>query len=585
LADAFRYSDRGYRARVTTKELQRVRELFDAAMDQPPELRPQFLESACGKDPALLDAVLRLLRANERAGVLDTPLRERSEAERQAPVPDSTLGPYRVLEQLSSGGMGVVYQAVRDDQVFRRICAIKVIRPELCSEWLLERFREERQILARLDHINIARIVDGGTTPEGLPYFVMDYVDGPPIDKFCRQHQLSERQRLALVLQACSAVEYIHLNGVIHGDLKPSNILVGYDGVVKLVDFGIASALSVPDERGGHQLQLLMTPSYASPEQQRGERLTAASDIYSLGVILFELLTGKRLFAPARTSSGSGGDAWAPPPSVDESGRPAGETGRVSALNYDLRCITSRAIEDDPKKRYPSTAALKDDIARYRDGRAISVHPGLLYRGRKFLVRNRSAVLAWLAIAILLPITAWACIVAHQRKQKADALEKQVLQLQTLMVERSREYRQNLSSPSQAGTTRSERPEVEQRQLRDLDLLAHAYRTEFTDSVRIWPGLTRNRRELLDQTSSYLERAETLASRSEAGRTELAEAWLWVANLEGNPQKVNLHDHAGALASIHEAERLVHSVPGGPAAGLARQVSDAEQEIESGGRR
>jgi serine/threonine-protein kinase len=224
-----------------------MRELFDAALDQPVETRQQFLADACNGDQKLFETVQRLLSANQRgAGVLDTPVFRRLELEPTANEPGSFIGPYKILRELGGGGMGIVYQVVRADEVFQRVFALKLIRPELSSDWLLERFRQERRILGRLDHLNIARIVDGGSTTEGLPYFVMDFVDGPSISHFCTQHALSIRPRVVLFQQVCAAVQYLHGNGVIHGDLKPPNILIGIDGAAKLVDFGIASVLASP---------------------------------------------------------------------------------------------------------------------------------------------------------------------------------------------------------------------------------------------------------------------------------------------------------------------------------------------------
>ena len=281
---------------MTTDHQRRVRELFDAALDQPAELRQQFLAGFCQGDQKLMDTVGRLLAAQVRsAGVLDTPVWQRHEATANPGQPGSFIGPYKILQELGGGGMGIVYQAVRADEVFQRICAIKVIRPEISTDSLLQRFRQERQILARLDHVNIARIMDGGSTTDGLPYFVMDFVDGSSINKFCSEHALSVRPRLVLFQQVCAAVQYLHKNSVIHGDLKPPNVLVGNDGTVKLVDFGIASVLSATHPQENKSLPL-MTPGYASPEQMQGKPLTPASDVYSLGVILYELLSGYQPF-------------------------------------------------------------------------------------------------------------------------------------------------------------------------------------------------------------------------------------------------------------------------------------------------
>jgi serine/threonine protein kinase len=566
---------------LTTEHQRRVRELFDAALDQPAELRQEFLAGACQGDKQLLDTVGQLLAANQRAaGVLDTPVWQRHEPKASPNMPGSFIGPYKILRALGEGGMGIVYQAVRADEVFQRICAIKVISPDIAGGWLGERFRQERQILARLDHVNIARIVDGGSTPEGLPYFVMDFVDGPAINKFCAEHSLGVRPRLALFQQVCAAVQYLHQNGVIHGDLKPPNILVGADGLIKLVDFGIASALSGAETQDQSKALPLMTPGYASPEQMQGKPLTPASDVYSLGVVLYELLTGTRPFAVASRSRDEMLEAITKEPPLPPSAATKWEIG--PALKGELDSVVLRAIDRDPQRRYSTVAALGADIAAYLEDRPVSTRKGgFAYRSQRFLRRNGRAAAAAVLIAGLLASTTWEGLELRKRIQVSNQLQEQVRQLQNELDEEMRQHKAELMNPQTAEAARKllASPEFRENQLREINNLSDAYRTKFAESVRLWPGMTRTRRDLLDHADQYLHQAEPLVRDDPRAPEQLAGAWLWLANLEGNPSTVNLHDRVGARASINEARRLLEKSQSASAR-LLEQVKSAARAIE-----
>jgi serine/threonine protein kinase len=577
---------------LTTEQQRRVRELFDAALDQPADLRRTFLAEACGTDRHLLETVSRLLAAKEKSdGVLDTPVWQRRETNSKAGEPGSFIGPYRILQELGGGGMGIVYQVVRADEVFQRICAVKVIRPELSTDWLLERFRQERQILARLDHVNIARIVDGGSTPEGLPYFVMDYVDGPSINRFCAEHALGSRARLALFQQVCAAVQYLHRNGVIHGDLKPPNILVGVDGAVKIVDFGIASAIAAPQALSPNKRLPLMTPGYASAEQMRGEALTPACDVYSLGVILYELLTGSIPFPTENRSSSemlkikTSQDPV--PPSVaivKSSNQFAVREPHIShILKGDLDSIVMRAMHRDPAKRYGTVAALAADIEQYLQNRPVLARDsGFLYRGMKFLMRQQRAALAVLVICALLATTAWQGLELRKNKKDSQRYQSQVYALQVKLDEEQKKRKAELMRISAPGSTAPDPQvirELQQSQLRDVSNLAEAYRTSFKDAVRLWPGMTPERRDMLDHADRYLHQAEPFVGQDPKATAQLANAWLWLANIQGNPKAVNLEDRTGAAASIHEAERLLGKSPSTPD-DLKQRVDAAARQIE-----
>jgi serine/threonine protein kinase len=378
---------------MTPERFRQIRNLFDAAMERNPTARASFLAEACQGDESLREEVERLLVAHDKITPLPLEVREPEQLDK---MEGRRIDRYEILRELGRGGMGAVYLAVRTDDVYRKRVAFKVVRPEAGGQEVIERFRQEREILSSLDHPNLAHLLDGGTTPKGLPYFVMDYIDGHPIDAYCDEHQLDIAQRLQLFRSVCAAVEYAHSHGVVHRDLKPSNVLVTKDGVVKLLDFGIAKMVRTKGSettefvvtRAGMQL---MTPEYASPEQVSGEAVGTASDIYSLGVILFELLTGHRPYRmrsrmiheivrviceeePTRPSTavtevderqapGDDKPVAVTPQSVSRSrgDTPAGLRRRLSG---DPDRIILKALRKDPLQRYRTAQAFGEDVRR-----------------------------------------------------------------------------------------------------------------------------------------------------------------------------------------------------------------------------
>src|SRR5450755_2635705 len=277
----------------------RVKELFEAAVDLDPNQRTALLDKECGGDEALRGEIESLLKSDEGSdGFIEQPAFEipRDIFTEEEPLAGRQFGAYQVIREIGRGGLGAVYLAARADDQYRKQVAIKVIRRGLDTDDIIRRFRTERQILAQLDHPNIARLIDGGTTDDGLPYFVMEYVNGEPINAYCDANALPTTERLTLFRKVCAAVTYAHQNLVIHRDLKPSNILVTQEGEPKLLDFGIAKLLSTGDELFTQTIPALrvMTPEYASPEQVKGDKIMTTSDVYSLGVLLYELLTGQR---------------------------------------------------------------------------------------------------------------------------------------------------------------------------------------------------------------------------------------------------------------------------------------------------
>src|ERR1041385_3093323 len=287
-------------------DAKRIEELYHAAAELPAGDQAEFLARGCAGDENLRETVMSLLTAGREApqawdrGALEMEARH-SALDMPPARPDEFFGPYRIVRCIAAGGMGLVYEALRDDPEFQKRVAIKLVQQGLDDPASVERFRSERQILAQLEHPNIARLLDGGTTRDGVPYLVMEYVDGERIDRFAAGRSLTRNERLKLFLAVCEAVQHAHQNLIVHRDLKPGNILVTRDGSPKLLDFGIAKLLDPDQEPFALTRTELrpMTPDYASPEQVQGEPITTASDVYSLGVLLYVLLTGRRPYRPA----------------------------------------------------------------------------------------------------------------------------------------------------------------------------------------------------------------------------------------------------------------------------------------------
>ena len=440
---------------ISRERWREIEPLLDAVLDLEPDRRSAFLNTACDSNPALRAEVERLLRSCERAQeLLPKPAAEACASLLAGfTAPDtavgSRIGPYRIVGEAGCGGMGTVYVAERADDQFRKRVALKLVRRGLDEPHLMHRFLEERQILASLDHPHIACLLDGGVTPEGLPWFAMEYVDGLPIDRYCDEHRLSIERRLRLFLDVCEAVQYAHRNLVVHRDLKPSNILVTGAGEVKLLDFGIAKLLAPSDAPGETLTRTglrVMTPDYASPEQVRGDVISTASDVYSLGVVLYELLTGKR---PYRLGGRS-------PHEIERAilqehpERPsaaAGHGGADSAaargmtpdwlcrhLRGDLDTIVLTAIRKEPDRRYATAEQLAADVRRHLDGLPVTARRDTWrYRAGKFVRRHPAGVSSAAAFVLLLSGSSVVTVVQSARtareRDKAEQISTFIVDL------------------------------------------------------------------------------------------------------------------------------------------------------------
>jgi serine/threonine protein kinase len=414
---------------------QLVEELFHSSLEQPEAERERWLAAQTGFDPAVRAEVRSLLAADRR----NVELNERSRAaapesvtgdggEAAPPETGRHFGPYRTERLLGRGGMGAVYLARRADGQFDQVVALKVMAAHLAGEEFVRGFRNERQLLAALAHPHITRLLDGGVAANGDPYLAMEYIEGQPLDRYCADRKLPVDARIRLFLQVCEAVEFAHRNLIVHGDLKPANILVTADGTVKLLDFGTAKLLRNPE---GQVTQFaLLTPRYASPEQIRGELVNTVSDVFSLGVILYEMLTGAWPFGdPKSTADGvdrvlHGREPGAPAQAVSEDAaaeRSASRERLRRQIEGDLSTIVLKTLESEPARRYGSVRELREDLERFRQGRPVHARPrSAWYAARKFAARNWLAVSATgLSVVALAGLTAVSVYESAQARAQA----------------------------------------------------------------------------------------------------------------------------------------------------------------------
>jgi tetratricopeptide (TPR) repeat protein len=476
--------------------------------------RPALLVQLCGDDTELRRSVESLLALEGDADeLLNTALAPGNALRAEAPPP-AAIGPYRVLREIGRGGMGVVYLGERDDGEYRKRVAIKLITSGLRHAGLERRFRRERQILAQLEHPGIARLLDGGATPEGQPYFVMEYVEGLPVMAYCETQQLDIPARLALFIEICDAVSYAHRRLVVHRDLKPGNILITQAGRSQLLDFGLARVLDDGDP--GHEATTAMpamTLAYASPEQIRGESDTVAGDVYSLGVIFYEMLSGRRPYREARSMP-----QLARAIAEDD---PLPLSGAVDArlrkrIAGDLEIIAAKALEKDPRRRYPTVADFAEDVRRHLDGLPVKARPSTLrYRAGKMVRRHRIAVPA-AAMALFLIVSFAAAAVWEARRAE--------------------------------------------RRFEQVRGLAHSVLFELHDAVRQLPGSTAARELLVRRALEYLENLSREAGRNTEVAREVALGYERVGIVQGYLGDSNLGKADAALESFRRSEEMLGKV-------------------------
>lgn len=514
----------------------RIEALCFEAMSLPGEERPGFLERRCQGDRDLRDRVEALLAALDRApDFLETPLLslpadpgEDGADDPRSPFPagEVTVGRYRLIRPLGHGGMGDVHLASYEGDGFTRTVAVKLIRRGLDTERVLERFREERRILAGLRHPHIAQLLDGGATEDGRPYFVMEFVEGEPVDDHCDRRDLPVRERVALVETLCDAVHHAHQNLVVHRDIKPANVLVTPEGRPKLLDFGIGKVLS-PDEADPETTRVeerALTPAYAAPELLRGEPITTAADVFGLGVLLYRLLTGV-LPWPVEGSRGERLAALQSPPR-----RPGAVAPPGRKVGRDLDAIVLKALAEEPERRYGSAAALAEDLRRYLDGRPVRARaPGFLYSARKFVGRHRVSVAA-AGVAFLSLV--WGGAYTLQQSRRVAAERDKALEVRGFLLE----------SFGAAGADRATGDSVTARALLDAqaDAVTEAYAEQPDLQAEMMVVLAEGyeRLGLFAEAREWAERGLELRRGSPPGEQAAGLGLLgWITHQQGRPDE------------------------------------------------
>ncbi|HJV61162.1 MAG TPA: serine/threonine-protein kinase, partial [Albitalea sp.] len=530
--------------RSDAERWQQVKSLLAEALELPLQERRAFIEQAAQGDADLLAELSALAAAGAAVHTpLDTMPAEMAidalRARAESTWIGRRVGAYRLLELIARGGMGQVYLAERADGQFQQQVAIKLMHDGLADSEQAARFRAERQILATLDHPHLAKLLDGGITDDGVPYFVMERVVGQPIDAYCRQRALPLEDKLRLFRTVCQVVHYAHQQGVVHRDLKPANILVTDQGVVKLVDFGIAKRVDAAQPATA-TAQRVMTLEYASPEQVRGQAITPASDIFSLGVVLYRLLTDGSPYPAATTGSGY---ELSKAICDTEPAPPSQGAQRLSRrrLRGDLDAVVLMALRKEPQRRYASAEQLSDDLFRHLEGLPVQARRGAWsYRAGRFVLRHRTAVGA--ALVANLVLVAVASIAVYEA------------------VEANRQR---------------ERAELHFANLRKL---ANVFIFDVHEAIRTLPGSTPARKLLADNALVYLKQLSA-DPRSDAGlRLELATGYRKVGDIQGRPFLANLGDPQGALASYEQGLSLLQALL--PTAKMSpAQRGDVQQEL------
>ena len=505
---------------ITPERWQQVKHILGQALDVDTGRRQEFLDTACGSDAGLRAEVQSFLvhQVETNSDLIEQCADDAARLRLHGPATakaGTRIGAYRVLRELGRGGMGAVFLAARDDERYQQHVAIKLIKPGIADDLMRRRFRNEMQILAELNHPNIARLFDAGQTEDDLPYLVMEYVEGKPIDVYCESQQLSIEQRLRLFCTVCAAVQYAHQHLIIHRDIKPGNILVSRDGVPKLVDFGVAKLLdtSRTSDVTATAMQF-MTPQYASPEQVLGGSVTTATDVYSLGVVLYALLSGR---LPYRLKTRL-------PHEItkaiceQEPERPSAAEPR-KRLHHDLDNIVLMAMRKEPERRYATAEQLADDIRRHLDGLPVRARKDTFaYRAGKFVRRQKVAVTA----ALLIALTLIAGIITIAWK----------------------------NSVARAERARAERRFGEVRQL------ANSFVFEVHDSIEKLPGSTPARSLIVQRGLKYLDSLAQDATGDRELQRELAAAYEKLGAVQYTPSVAHLGDLSGAIESHRKAAAL-----------------------------
>ena len=556
---------------MTPDDYQRIHALFDRTMALPTRERRAFVDREVPPGDPMRSELVAMVDAGDdsaflasacAAGILDQvrPL--------DADLP-SQIGNYKILRRLGQGGMGVVLLALRNDDVFHKVVALKVIgdiddSPEIN---LVQRFRQERQILAGLDHPNIARILDGGSTDDGRPFYVMEYVAGSPIDEYCKRMNTDVPTRVRMMAQVCDAVDYLHAHAIAHRDIKPQNIMVTLDGQVKLVDFGIAKVETVGgvlrSVSQGAEPTMIMTPGYASPEQIAGDASGKSGDIYSVAVVLYQLLTGRLPHAcpdgrPDLTARLSG----TPPEPPSKGPRPIASTPGDRKVSYpDLDHVVLTALQRDPLQRYRTVQLFGEDLRRCLDGRPIAARPSsVTYTLRKAIARHPVvATVAALALVVALA-GAWMAVDARFTRVDLAAQEEELAEFVAMLAAKVDGW--------PTGTVPANERVADMRAANAL----MASDTIRTLSERA-PSATRVK-QLVSDLRGVLDRADEVSHDQLALRKEIALVFRKIGDFESSAPLEQLADKNGAARSYRRAAVIAASLREADSSWANRQISE-----------
>src|SRR5580692_8285109 len=499
----------------STQNLLRVEAIFHEAIAVPLDARAKLVAALSDGDPDLAAEVHSLLKASA-AEETESASRSTLSADPKSAAEARRIGPYQVDSLLGRGGMGAVYLAYRADGHFEQKVAIKLIDLPLATDVFRERFRQERQILAGLQHPYIARLLDGGVTQNGDLYLAMEYVDGVPIHTFCNQQHLSVPERIELFIRVCEAVQFAHQNLVVHRDLKPDNIFVAEDGTPRLLDFGTAKLLAQSPANTGRDLTRegfqSFTPQYASPEQVLGNPITTASDTYSLGVLLYLLLTGTLPYELKELTTAEMLRVICEEPPR----KPDHLADSASHIDSDLEAILLKALRKEPAERYRTAEQLAGDLRAYLDGRPVAARRGTIrYRTAKFVRRNRIAMAAAFLVAVILAAgivgVLWQAKVANEERRRAEARSSDLRQLSSSLL------------------------------------------SELDEAIKQLPGSTPVQKLLVTRVLEHLDRMASDAQGDRLTQLDLIDAYTRLGNIQGNGYDQNLGDPAGALVSLGKA--------------------------------
>lgn len=526
----------------------KIKEVFALAVEQPAEKREKILREVCADDSELQAEVESLLAASDES----SPLIERSEYNFASVINSNgrayegkEFGHYRIIREIGRGGMGTVFLAERNDGAFEQKVALKIVRRSFADEEIARRFRRERQILASLNHPNIARLLDGGVSNDGEPFLAMEYVEGTRIDDFCKEKNLSTRERLRLFMDVCNAIAYAHQNLIVHRDIKPSNILVTTSGTPKLLDFGIAKLLDA--EQAYEQTQTAFrafTPEYASPEQIKGEQITTASDTFSLGVLLRELLTVEDYSKEKPLPSND----WQTKkiehsekktiiiniPTNQKAVKQNPESKNPKPLSSELKNIIAMAGREEPERRYASVGHFAEDVQRYLNGLPVRAQRDrFTYRTKKFFGRNKLGVVAATLVAVSLiigfAVALWQANVARKQRDHAE------------------------------------------RRFKDVRQLSNALLFDIAPKIERVQGSTEARQALVNQSLKYLDSLANESTDDWSLQSELATAYEKIGSLQGDALKPNLGDFRGAITSYEKAQAIRRMI-------LEKQPGDIENK-------